>query len=82
MELLLINEIEGRREWRLSMVSRVSLCAWDSAGTRWDRHGACDCIARKHSLWRSREGALAHEAPAFMNDASVDGSQGRNDKRL
>ena len=82
MELLLVNEIEGHREWRLSMVSRVSLCAWDSSGARWDRHGQCDCTARNHSLWRSREGAVAHEAPTFMNDAHIEVRQGRNEKRL
>lgn len=58
---MLVNELGGEREWQLSMVSKVSLCAWDPSGTRWDRHGDCDCIARNHSLWRSREGALAHE---------------------
>jgi len=71
VERLLINEVEGRREWALSMVSRVSLCAWDAAGNRWDRQGQCDCISRNHSLWRSTEGALAHEALKFMNDTSA-----------
>jgi hypothetical protein len=57
-----IRELDGARAWELSMISRVSVCAWDADGTKWDRHGDCDCAPRQsHSLWRSPHGALAHE---------------------
>ncbi len=42
---VVITELEGQRDWELSMVSRVSLCAWDSDGQRWSRHGFCDCLS-------------------------------------
>jgi hypothetical protein len=65
---VVITELEGQRDWELSMVSRVSLCAWDSDGQRWSRHGFCDCLSpQSHSLWRSPDGALAHEANERSN---------------